>query len=404
MKPRILFVVTIEGAVRAFLAEPLRKLSERFDIDLAVNSPNPDVLASLGIEGRTFRIPIERPIHPVNDLKALMALTSLIRREGYDAIHSVTPKAGLLAMLAGRLAGAPMRTHTFTGQVWATRSGASRAMLKSIDRVIHRLSTFSLVDSPSQRDFLLAEGVIRPEKSAVLADGSIAGVDLQRFRPDARARAEMREELGISDEAPVFLYVGRLSRDKGVLDLARAFRVAHAAYPDARLLVVGPDEENLEGPVLEAAGPGALRVGHTSVPERYMAAADVFCLPSYREGFGSVVIEAAAAGIPTIASRIYGLTDAVDDGVTGLLHDPSDWQELARLMVRVLQHPELRARMAAAAADRAKNRFSSKALADAWNFYYRQPPLAFGSLDTNLERARGNASGIANVSEDLAGR
>ena len=233
----------------------------------------------------------------------------------------------------------------FTGQVWATRSGLARAGLKGIDRLIHRLSTHSLVDSPSQRAFLLEERIIRADRSSVLGDGSVSGIDVDRFHPDAAARREVRRALEIDENDFVFLYVGRINADKGVADLARAFCAVHRETPRARLVLVGPEEGQAGEEVRAILAPAhdAVRwIGFSREAERYMAAADVFCLPSYREGFGSVLIEAAATGLPAIASRIYGITDAVEDGVTGLLHPPRDVDELARKMALIAEDEALR--------------------------------------------------------------
>jgi len=371
-RKRILFVAA-EMAARAFLPEPIKGVAEDHDVALASPSPDPELLRSLGSDGPSYTIPIARPMRPLQDLKALAALIRLMRRERFDAVHSVTPKAGLLAMVAGRIAGIPIRTHSFTGQVWVTRTGFKRGLLKGVDRLLHQLTSFSLVDSPSQRDFLIAEGVIAPARSAVLADGSISGVDLGRFRPDPAARARIRAELGLAEADLVFLYLGRLTGDKGLQDLVPAFAAVRRDHRHARLLLVGPDEEQLGAELLRLAGDqaaGLSLVGPTNAPEAYMAAADLFCLPSYREGFGSVLIEAAAAGLPAIASRIYGIVDAVADGETGFLHPPGDAAEIERLMRLLVEDEALRSRLGRAALERARTRFSSARLRDAFRDYY----------------------------------
>jgi len=369
---RVLFVAT-EMAARAFLHEPIRGVARDHAVALATPCADPELLRALGTDGPAFCVPIARPMRPRQDLKALVALVRLLRRERFDAIHSVTPKAGLLAMLAGRIAGVPVRTHSFTGQVWATRAGFSRTLLKGVDRLLHRLTTFSLVDSPSQRDFLIREGVIAAERSAVLADGSISGVDPERFRPDSAARARIRAELGIDAAAPVLLFLGRLTGDKGLQDLVPAFAAVRRAHPELRLLLVGPDEEALGETLPDLAGDqadGVTLIGHTDAPEAYMAAADLFCLPSYREGFGSVLIEAGAAGIPAIASRICGVVDAVADGETGYLHPPRDQAEIERLLRLLVEDEGLRRRLGLAAMARARARFSAARLSQAFRDYY----------------------------------
>ena len=169
----------------------------------------------------------------------------------------------------------------------------------------------------------------------------------------------------------MFVFVGRLKRDKGVVDLAQAFaRVA--AETNAYLVLVGPDEEALTGTVRSAAGANLRLVGMTEAPERYMAAGDVFCLPSYREGFGAVIIEAAAAGLPAIGSRIYGITDAIGDGVTGILVAAADVEGLADAMrLLALDEPKRRA-LAHAARERALNHFSRDVVTAAVVAFYER--------------------------------
>lgn len=356
---------------RAFLSGHISALGERYAIDLAVDAADGAGLGDIPARASIVPLPIRREVAPLADLMALSRLFLLFRRERYAVVSSVTPKAGMLAMLAAALAGVPLRTHIFTGQVWATRKGWKRRLLKAADRLIARLATHVLADSPSQRDFMVAEGIVAAQKIRVLGDGSICGVDGERFRPDPDRRAEVRRKQGIPGEAMVFLFLGRLNRDKGVLDLAEAF--AGLGNPDAWLLVVGPDEAGMRSEMEGRLGPARLRcrfVGFSDRPEDFMAAADVFCLPSYREGFGMVVIEAAAAGIPAVASRIYGVTDAVQEGVTGLLHRPGDVADITRAMRDLADDPARRAALGAAARARALRLFSSEAVTAAWVGFY----------------------------------
>jgi glycosyltransferase involved in cell wall biosynthesis len=362
---RVCLVVATDLTIKAFLLDHLRALAGRYDVTVVANTDDPSLLRRHGLPLDVTPVRIERRISPVSDLGALVTLWRLFRARRFSAVHSVTPKAGLLTMLAGAAARVPVRLHTFTGQVWATRTGWARWALKQADRLIARAATHVLADSWSQRDFLIAEGVVAPGKIGVLGAGSISGVDLARFRPDPAARARLRAELALPSEAVVFLFLGRLNRDKGVLELARAFSGMASRHPDAWLLVVGPDEEGLTPEVERAVQGCAGRVrilGFTDRPEQVMAAADVYCLPSHREGFGTAVIEAAATGLPAIASRIYGLTDAIQEGETGLLHAPGEPQELSGLMSRLAGDPGLRTAMGLRARRRAEQDFAAARL------------------------------------------
>lgn len=375
-RPRLAFVVASEMTVRNGIAGHVRALAARYDVSVVVHTDDPLLLERLGLPARLIPLKIERSVSIPADLRALGALVRLFRRERFDAVSSLTPKAGLLAMAAARLAGVPHRTHTFTGQVWATRTGAARAFLRTLDGLTHRNSTFSLVDGPSQRAFLIAEGVLRPHASGVLASGSVAGIDAVRYRPDPHARASVRAEWDVADDDVLFLQLGRLTVDKGVLDLAKAFARVAERVPRARLAFVGPDEEGLAARVLAAAGAAAelVRVDgqFTTEPERFIAAADVLCLPSYREGFGIVLLEAAAMGLPVIASRIYGITDGVVDGETGLLHEPRDVGEIADLIERLGLDAELRARLGAAGQARVLAEFTDAHVTEALLAFYAE--------------------------------
>ncbi len=350
--------------LRAFVAPHLAAMQEKYEVtaiaNVASGEPRP-----VGPEIDFISLPIKRRISPLGDLVALARLVRVIRRSRFAAVQSLTPKAGLLAMLAGFLSRVPVRVHTFTGQVWVTRRGAARWFLKLMDRVVAGCATHVLVDSPSQRDFLIAEGVVSAKKSRVLGRGSVIGVDALRFRPDIEARKAVHERLGLHGDAVVFLYLGRLTRDKGVLDLAAAFVRAVAGGHDVRLLVVGPDEDGIRTrmeEVLGAAATHARFVDYTDHPEGYMAAADVSCLPSYREGFGVTVIEAAACGIPSIGSRIYGVTDAIEEGATGLLFEAGNVEDLARCMVRLATDPALRHALGRRARERVLRDFRTESI------------------------------------------
>lgn len=370
---KLCFVVSSPLTARAFLSGHIAVLGERYAIDLVADAHDEAALGEPWAGARVIPVGICRRITPFADLLALTRLLLLFRRERYVAVSSVTPKAGMLAMLAAALAGVPRRTHIFTGQVWATRTGWKRQVLKMADRAMARLATHVLADSPSQRDFMVAEGIAAAEKIEVLGNGSICGVAGERFRPDAERRTAVRSAHGIPEEAVVFLFLGRLNRDKGVLDLADAF--AALGDTSAWLLVVGPDEAVLRGEMERRLGAALARtrfVGYTDRPEDYMATADVFCLPSYREGFGMVVIEAAAAGIPAIGSRIYGITDAIEENVTGLLHRAGDRAELAGLMAILAGNAERRQAMGKAARARALRLFSREAVTQAWLDFYRR--------------------------------
>lgn len=349
--------------VNFFLQDQVKALSDNYKVSIIVNAAKPEELGCLAEVAEFIPVKIRREISVFADIVAMWHLYQLFCSRRFDIVHSFTPKAGLLSMVASWMAGIDFRLHTFTGQVWATRQGVGRWLLKKIDTITARMASIVLVDSHSQREFLIQNGVVSESGSRVLADGSISGVNLDRFHPDLKQRDQVRHELGISDTAKVILYLGRLKRDKGVLDLGKAFLGIHDQVPETVLLVVGPDEDDLL-PVLKGSlGESSDRfvyVPYTRMPEYFMRAADILCLPSYREGFGSVVIEAAACEIPSVVSRIYGLTDAVVDGETGLLVTAADVPELAKAVIRLASDDDLRTKQGMAARRRAEELFSER--------------------------------------------
>ena len=333
---KLCYVATIPAVVHAFLRGHIQAAAEEYDVTVVCNSADRHLLD--GLNARLILLPIERKPSPWRDMLVLFQLYKLFRRERFDIVHSIMPKTGMIAMLAAWLARVPTRIHTFTGQVWVRKHGARRIVLKWFDKLIGGFATCILADSPSQRDFLVNERVLPPGKGKVIGAGSICGVDPLRFHPDPDARRTMRDELDIAQDAKVILFVGRLNRDKGMLDLAAAFDAIAKQHPDVLLLLVGAEEDVPFSRIQEICQAGRDRlhyVSFTATPEHYMTAADIFCLPSYREGFGMTIIEAAACGVPAVASRIYGVTDAVVDGKTGLLFPAGDVISLTRTLLKL---------------------------------------------------------------------
>jgi len=372
--PTIMFVVTTPFAVNAFLASHIAVLSEDYRIILCTNLETYELLPSLLNRVEVRHIAFARKISLGTDLKSLLQLTAVVREVRPAVIHSITPKAGLLAMLAGVVAGVSNRWHTFTGQVWVTRRGLARRLLKAMDRLIALLASQVFADSASQCRLLCNEGVVRNGEMRILGSGSIAGVDIKRFHPDRANYERLRKQMGTDANACVFLFVGRLAKDKGVFDLVQAFLELATVVSDIELWVVGPDEEGLQETLQEAAascGAPIRWLGATPAPEHFMASADVLLLPSYREGFGSVIIEGAACGIPTIAYRIDGVIDAVVDGSSGLLVEVGQPAAFASAMKLLALDRELRLRLGHQAQERARRDFSSQRVTDAWLEFYR---------------------------------
>ncbi|MDA8770454.1 glycosyltransferase family 4 protein [Planktomarina temperata] len=345
---QVAIVSTSSYAVNAFLALHINALTESgAEITVYCNrdhgSLNQDLIATHD------EINFSREINLLNDLYCLILLYFKFRNKRYDEIYTISPKAGLIGVLAASLSKIPHRMHFFTGQVWSGSSGVRKILLKSIDKLIGYLISYAIVDSPSQRDFLLSEDIIKKEKAIVFGHGSMCGVDTNRFKPNARTRKSIRSQYGVKDEDFIVLFVGRLTLDKGLIELANAFSRLKYKHDELNLFLVGADEgirselENIfrEENILESVK----FLGQQVEIEKFFAAADIFCLPSYREGFGLVLIEAAASGVPSVASRIYGITDAVVDNKTGLLHTPKSVEDLYQKLEYLIESDEERSRL-----------------------------------------------------------
>jgi glycosyltransferase involved in cell wall biosynthesis len=361
---RIVRIATVPFFVLHHLEGQIRALAAAGHEVHVITSPVEgfDRIAALGVAG-VEALEIPREIAPLADLRALVGLTRLLKKLDPDLVHSNTPKAGLLGAVAAFLCGVPVRLHTFTGQAWAERSGPVRWLGRLADRIVVALSTLCYADSASQRDFLIREGIATAPKLAVLGAGSLGGVDLERFDAarlrDAAVKARAR--LGIAPQAKVVVFVGRVTRDKGIVELVEAF----GTLQNAALVLVGPLEPERD-PLPEATRreierhPAIHAVGYDARPEVYLALADLLCLPSYREGFGIVVIEAAALGVPCLGTRIVGLSDAVVDGETGVLVPPKDPGALASALRSLLKDDARRAALGAAARKRVQAEFDAK--------------------------------------------
>jgi glycosyltransferase involved in cell wall biosynthesis len=378
-KNKICFVVSTVLTAKAFLRDHIECLAADYDIYL-VGYFKPDdekFLKELKLTG-FYNIEINRKISLIKDFKSVIELMKFLKRGNFWAVHSVTPKAGLIASLAGKLANIPYRIHIFTGQVWHTKTGILRILLQMLDKIIASLNTHNLVDGQSQRQFLLEKGILKSENSLVLGKGSISGVNISRFQSKPELRISIRQELNISKKV-VFGFLGRLNKDKGIIELYEAFNNLATFNSNAHLLIIGGDEENmlllLPNYTNIQEGINFTNIGFTNKPEQIMQAVDVFCLPSYREGFGTSVLEAACMGIPAICSDTYGLKDAMIDGVTGLRHKVRDSFDLYLKMTKLAENIELRKILGKNACQNVLENFSSEIIINEWLKFYHSLPI-----------------------------
>lgn len=287
-----------------------------------------------------------RPISIKEDLLALRDMIQLIRKERPDIIHSHTPKAGLMGMLAGWLCRVPIRIHTVAGLPLLVHSGFKRKVLNMVERITYRCATYVYPNSHKLRDTIISLGLASPDKLRVIGDGSSNGINVQHFCKELLAEElvdPIRKQLGGSF---TFIFVGRIVKDKGICELVEAFTRLQQEHPDARLLLVGPFEKELD--------PLPQDVYHTIQSHQaiywagwqddvrpWFAAADALVLPSYREGFPNVVMQAGAMEIPSVVSDINGCNEIIIEGENGLIIPPHDAVALYQGMKRIIEDKAL---------------------------------------------------------------
>ena len=351
--------------MKAFCSGILKHLTQEGFKCVAISSPNTKAgepsasgLSELEEYGRaegvrTIAIPMERHISLVSDLKSLWRMYRVLRRERPDLVHSMTPKAGLMTMVAGWLAGVPRRVHTFTGLVWPTSTGFKRRVLMTTDRITCACATHIIPEGEGVKSDLLNHHITR-KPLKVLGYGNVKGIDMSIFDP---AAIEVPAHEGFT-----FVFVGRIVRDKGINELVAAFDRLHREHADCRLVLVGPSEDNLD-PVSPATrsrieqGDGIEAVGGQHEVRPFYAAADALVFPSYREGFPNVVIEAGAMGLPSIVTDINGSREIIIEGENGVIIPSKDEEALYLAMKRFVEHPDDVAAMAANARPLIASRF-----------------------------------------------
>jgi glycosyltransferase involved in cell wall biosynthesis len=375
-KLKVVRVVTASYVVPWHLANTLRRMPGDFEVTVVGQgvSANKDEYPNV----HWLDIDLNRKISVIADLHSLWKLCRFFWAYKPDVVHSIMPKAGLLGAFAGFICRVPIRIHTFTGQTWINRKPAPRFFLCMLDRIVCTLNTVCLTDSPSQSSFLHRHHISNAGRVLpVLGKGSLSGVEISRFDcPGQDVRRErLRDELGIRKNDFVFAFIARKSRDKGAIDMLSAFSRVASSHPEARLLFVGPDESEGALQALRSTSPllfkNVIDVGQVAAHESYLGISSVLCLPSYREGFGSIVIDAAAARVPTIGSNIIGLIDSIEDGVTGTLVRAGDIDGLVLAMLSMIEYPTRCKEMGATARRRVETFFTADQLyASLRNFYH----------------------------------
>lgn len=365
---KICFVTTVSVTLRSFVLELAKYMHANGNYDITfICAPDPTFAASLPSYIHFIPISMERGVS-FDGIFAMLKMCRVFRRGNFDLVQYSTPNASLYASLAAWLARIPVRLYCQWGMAYVGFSGMKRKLFKTIEKTVCRLSTWVEPDSHGNLEFSHTEGLYPENKGSVNWNGSASGVDLRKFDISQKQvwRTAKRSEYAIDEDAFVCGFIGRITGDKGINELFTAFRSLLERFPNARLMMVGSPEkaDSVDASLYEWAKnePRVLFCGYTNVVERYLSAMDVYILPSYREGFGSAVIEAEAMGVPVIVTDIPGPTNAMLRDETGLVVPKKDTAALQTAMETLAADPELCKRFAQAGYRFASEKFEQKTL------------------------------------------
>jgi len=349
---KLCIITTVPISIISFYGEQIDFLADRgFDITV-ITSPDNELEKRISKKARLILIPMTRVVSPLRDLIALLKVFNYIRNGEFDIIQYSSPKAALLGSISSWFCHVPVRLYLMWGLFYTGQQGFKRYFLKFFEKVACFCSTHVSPDSNGNMLFAVQEKLCSLSKLSVVGIGSANGTDLKRF--DSKRLKPMGEKirlnLNIPSHALVFGFVGRLRRDKGVNELIFSFENLNKKYPDIYLLLLGSqeaaeDEFDNESRVSLVKNKHIISVGYQEKPEEFMSAMDVFVLPSYREGFGVVNIEASAMGLPVISTDIPGPRDSVINGKTGILVKVKSVEELTEAMEKLINDLDLRKNM-----------------------------------------------------------
>lgn len=370
---KIIRTSTIPTSLNVFCRGLFQELKEDgYDL-VAVSSPGPALDELEKRENvRAYRVPMQRHISPLKDLKSLWQLIRVFHKEKPEMVHSITPKAGLLSMIAAWICRVPVRLHTFTGLIFPTSTGFKQKVLILTDRITCSCATHIVPEGEGVKDDLLKFNITK-KTLKVLGHGNIRGIDLKHYSKTSQV-IEKASELRRSDVC-TYIFVGRVVRDKGINELIRSFELLNRKNPQTRLILVGSFEPNLDPlnpEILEEinTNPAIETVGKQNDVRPWLAASDIFVFPSYREGFPNVVIEAGAMDLPSIVTDINGSREIIEDGKNGIIIPPHDAEALYKAMLSLYQDQEYRNKLSANARNMIATRFEQSYVRNCLKEYY----------------------------------
>jgi len=380
--PKLVYVISTAKCLFFFRDSIADLCSSGFDVSV-ISSPGPGKEAIHADGASVFDVSINREISPLQDIVSLWRLWNLLRRIRPDITNVATPKGGLLGGLAAAFAGVPHRIYTLHGLRLETTQGLKHRLLWCTEWLACKCAHQVYCVSNSLLDLAIELKLVGPEKAFVVSNGTAIGIECEQYAPTPErkeAARELRSRLGIDSKALVVGFVGRLTRDKGISELYEAFSLLRAKFTDLRLLLVGDFETgDPVPPEIQAridADPLVIQTGWISDTAPYYHLMDVCVLPTYREGFPGVPLEAQASGIPVVTTHATGARDSVVDGITGFAIPVGDAKALASAIAPLLGDAELRRRMGDAGRDWVARTFDRRVvLAELKKLYIEAVPL-----------------------------
>ena len=337
-KFKIVLIANTANFFNSFMLNHVSKLSQKYNVIICCNDVNKlEKLIPSNVS--LVRVNFKRGIKLFNDIDSFLFILSYFFKERPDLSISFTPKVGFMVALASFLTNTPNRLHWYTGQIWANKKGFIKIFYKLIDKLIFVLSHNVLIDSVSQRNFLVKNKIVTINKSFVLHRGSVGGVNTNKFKFNKQTRSKFRKKLSISRNTFVFLFLGRINEEKGINELIKAFNKI-SKNDNVLLIIVGPIEDKDLIQLFES-NKKILYFNFTTRPQDWFSMADILCIPSHREGFPGVVIEAASCGIPALCSNIYGLHDSIIENKTGFFHKVKSVNDIKKKMLYIINNKKL---------------------------------------------------------------
>ncbi len=368
MKPKLIRITTVPISLKILLKGQLKYINQYFDL-IAISSDGSDlqeVAKTQGVE--TKAIEMSRQITPIKDLVSLYKMVLFLQKEKPYIVHTHTPKAGLIGMLASWITRVPHRLHTVAGLPLMESVGVKQKVLLSVEWLTYRCATHVYPNSQGLKEFILDKHLVKESKVKVLGNGSSNGIDTNHFQVTEellKVGEDIRGKYDIKEEQFVFIFVGRIVRDKGINELLSAFDKLAEQERDVKLLLVGPFEELLD-PISDKSkeilktNKHIIQTGFQDDVRAFFAISDCLVFPSYREGFPNVVMQTGAMGLPAIVSDINGCNEIVEDGVNGLIVPPKDEDTLYDAMKKMVQDDEFRTSLSKDARKLIVNRYDQQ--------------------------------------------